>query len=136
VPCAPILNLPQVFEHRQVVHRGMKTHLTDAHGHAPCRWWPTRCASTASAPWPTSRPPGLDQHGDAIRAGQTWRPAVMGQSYNRQVGLSNPQEIRMDMKTSPLSTLADPSLLKTDALIGGEWVAGRPASTSPTRPPA
>ena len=30
----------------------------------------------------------------------------------------------MDMKTSPLSTLSDPSLLKTDALIGGEWVAG------------
>ncbi len=30
----------------------------------------------------------------------------------------------MDMKTSPLSTLADPSLLKTDALVNGEWVAG------------
>jgi succinate-semialdehyde dehydrogenase/glutarate-semialdehyde dehydrogenase len=30
----------------------------------------------------------------------------------------------MDMKTSPLSTLNDASLLKTDALIGGEWVAG------------
>ena len=30
----------------------------------------------------------------------------------------------MDMKTSPLSTLHDPGLLKTDALIGGEWVAG------------
>jgi succinate-semialdehyde dehydrogenase / glutarate-semialdehyde dehydrogenase len=30
----------------------------------------------------------------------------------------------MDMKTSPLATLADPSLLKTDALIGGEWVSG------------
>jgi succinate-semialdehyde dehydrogenase/glutarate-semialdehyde dehydrogenase len=30
----------------------------------------------------------------------------------------------MDMKTSPLASLADPSLLKTDALIGGEWVAG------------
>ena len=30
----------------------------------------------------------------------------------------------MDLKTSPLSTLSDPSLLKTDALIGGEWVAG------------
>ncbi|MBL8349489.1 MAG: NAD-dependent succinate-semialdehyde dehydrogenase [Burkholderiaceae bacterium] len=30
----------------------------------------------------------------------------------------------MDMKTSPLATLADPGLLKTDALIGGEWVAG------------
>ena len=31
----------------------------------------------------------------------------------------------MDMKTSPLSTLKDPSLLKTDAFIGGEWVAGK-----------
>jgi len=30
----------------------------------------------------------------------------------------------MDMKTSPLSMLNDPSLLKTDALIGGEWMAG------------
>jgi succinate-semialdehyde dehydrogenase / glutarate-semialdehyde dehydrogenase len=30
----------------------------------------------------------------------------------------------MDMKTSPLATLNDPSLLKTDALVGGEWVAG------------
>ncbi|NUP84372.1 MAG: NAD-dependent succinate-semialdehyde dehydrogenase [Burkholderiaceae bacterium] len=30
----------------------------------------------------------------------------------------------MDMKTSPLANLNDPSLLKTDALIGGEWVAG------------
>jgi succinate-semialdehyde dehydrogenase/glutarate-semialdehyde dehydrogenase len=30
----------------------------------------------------------------------------------------------MDTQTSPLSLLADPTLLKTDALIGGEWVAG------------
>jgi len=30
----------------------------------------------------------------------------------------------MDMKTSPLSTLADPTLLKSDALIGGEWSRG------------
>ena len=30
----------------------------------------------------------------------------------------------MDMKTSPLATLADPTLLKTNALINGEWVAG------------
>lgn len=30
----------------------------------------------------------------------------------------------MDMKTSPLATLNDASLLKTDALIGGAWVAG------------
>ncbi len=30
----------------------------------------------------------------------------------------------MDMKTSPLATLADPTLLKTNALVNGEWVAG------------
>ena len=30
----------------------------------------------------------------------------------------------MDMKTSPLALLNDPSLLKTDALINGKWVAG------------
>ena len=30
----------------------------------------------------------------------------------------------MDMKTSPISLLNDPSLLKTDALINGQWVAG------------
>ncbi len=30
----------------------------------------------------------------------------------------------MDMKTSPLATLKDPTLLKTDGLINGEWVRG------------
>ncbi len=30
----------------------------------------------------------------------------------------------MDMKASPIANLNDPSLLKTDALINGEWVAG------------
>jgi succinate-semialdehyde dehydrogenase/glutarate-semialdehyde dehydrogenase len=30
----------------------------------------------------------------------------------------------MDTKTSPLALLSDRTLLKTDALIGGEWVAG------------
>ena len=30
----------------------------------------------------------------------------------------------MDMKTSPLALLKDPSLLKTDALVNGQWVAG------------
>ena len=30
----------------------------------------------------------------------------------------------MDMKTSPLAALNDASLLKTDSLIGGEWVGG------------
>lgn len=33
----------------------------------------------------------------------------------------------MDTKTSPLSTLADPALLKTEGLINGEWVAGNGA---------
>ena len=31
----------------------------------------------------------------------------------------------MDMKNSPLSTLNDPGLLKTDALVGGAWVSGK-----------
>ena len=30
----------------------------------------------------------------------------------------------MDAKTSPLTPLNDPSLLRTDALIGGDWVKG------------
>ncbi len=30
----------------------------------------------------------------------------------------------MDMKTAPLSLLNDPSLLKTDALINGQWIQG------------
>ncbi len=30
----------------------------------------------------------------------------------------------MDMKTSPLALLKDPSLLKTDALVNGQWVRG------------
>ncbi len=33
----------------------------------------------------------------------------------------------MDMKTSPLSLLKDPTLLKTDALINGQWVKGATA---------
>jgi succinate-semialdehyde dehydrogenase/glutarate-semialdehyde dehydrogenase len=30
----------------------------------------------------------------------------------------------MDMKTSPLALLKDPTLLKTDGLINGQWVSG------------
>ena len=40
----------------------------------------------------------------------------------------------MDMKTSPLSTLNDPTLLKTDALIDGAWVGG--GSRFPVTDPA
>jgi succinate-semialdehyde dehydrogenase/glutarate-semialdehyde dehydrogenase len=34
----------------------------------------------------------------------------------------------MDTKTSPLAQLADPGLLRTDALIGGEWVSANDTS--------
>ena len=34
------------------------------------------------------------------------------------------KETLMDMKTSPLSLLKDPSLFKTDALINGQWLKG------------
>ncbi|MFZ2393889.1 MAG: succinate-semialdehyde dehydrogenase (NADP(+)), partial [Rhodoferax sp.] len=38
------------------------------------------------------------------------------------------------MTTSPLSLLKDPTLLKTDALINGQWVgATAGAGTSPSR---
>ena len=30
----------------------------------------------------------------------------------------------MDMKTSPLAQLKDPSLLKTDSLVNGQWIRG------------
>ncbi|MDP3579831.1 MAG: hypothetical protein Q8R75_17515, partial [Methyloversatilis sp.] len=30
----------------------------------------------------------------------------------------------MDMKTSPLALLKDPTLFKTDALINGQWLKG------------
>jgi succinate-semialdehyde dehydrogenase/glutarate-semialdehyde dehydrogenase len=33
-------------------------------------------------------------------------------------------EIAMDMKNTPLALLTDSSLIRTDALIGGEWVTG------------
>jgi succinate-semialdehyde dehydrogenase/glutarate-semialdehyde dehydrogenase len=42
----------------------------------------------------------------------------------RQPGTQYLKEPAMDMKTAPLSLLNDPSLLKTDALINGQWVAG------------
>ena len=45
----------------------------------------------------------------------------------------HPYKTPMDMKTSPLAQLNDPSLLKTDALINGQWVkgSGRFAVTDP-----
>lgn len=42
----------------------------------------------------------------------------------------------MDMKTSPLALLKDPSLLKTDALINGQWVKGANAARFDVHDPA
>jgi len=67
VPCAPINNLPDVFEHPQVVARGMKIGLEAGADKPmplvanPMRFDGQRAA--ADAP-----PPGLDADGEAIRA--------------------------------------------------------------------
>ncbi|EYC51690.1 succinate-semialdehyde dehydrogenase [Hylemonella gracilis str. Niagara R] len=42
----------------------------------------------------------------------------------------------MDMKASPLTQLKDPSLLKTDALINGQWVKGSAAARFDVHDPA
>ncbi|MGE0329838.1 MAG: NAD-dependent succinate-semialdehyde dehydrogenase [Ramlibacter sp.] len=42
----------------------------------------------------------------------------------------------MDMKTSPLALLKDPTLLKTDALINGQWVKGAAAARFDVNDPA
>ena len=75
VPCAPILEIPGVFEHPQVQHRGMQVPLSDALGRAvpmvasPMRFNGVRALSELV-------PPQLDEHGEAIRqalgAGATW----------------------------------------------------------------
>jgi crotonobetainyl-CoA:carnitine CoA-transferase CaiB-like acyl-CoA transferase len=62
VPCAPILNVPEVFEHPQVVARGMKIHNAGMPMvAAPMRLDGDRAVSAAPAP-------RLDEHGVAIRA--------------------------------------------------------------------
>jgi crotonobetainyl-CoA:carnitine CoA-transferase CaiB-like acyl-CoA transferase len=61
VPCAPILELPEVFRHPQVVHRGMRL---DADG-LPMVATPIRF--DGERPVSARRPPALDEQGDAIR---------------------------------------------------------------------
>src|SRR4051812_46876705 len=48
--------------------------------------------------------------------------ATCGQNNGGGAPAPSERRLAMDMKTSPLSMLKDPSLLKTDALIGGEWI--------------
>ncbi|HEY6356413.1 MAG TPA: CaiB/BaiF CoA-transferase family protein [Burkholderiaceae bacterium] len=62
VPCAPILELPEVFKHAQVVARGMQIHNAGMPMvAAPMRLDGTRAVSDRAAP-------RLDEHGAAIRA--------------------------------------------------------------------
>jgi crotonobetainyl-CoA:carnitine CoA-transferase CaiB-like acyl-CoA transferase len=61
VPCAPILELPEVFQHPQVVARGMKIHNAGMPMvAAPMRLDDERAVSNRPAPM-------LDEHGAAIR---------------------------------------------------------------------
>ncbi|HSW23789.1 MAG TPA: CaiB/BaiF CoA-transferase family protein [Burkholderiaceae bacterium] len=61
VPCAPILELPEVFQHPQVVARGMKIHNAGMPMvAAPMRLDDERAVSNRPAP-------KLDEHGAAIR---------------------------------------------------------------------
>lgn len=71
VPCAPILELPQVFEHPQVRHRGLQVQGIDSRGRAmpmvaqPMRFDGERALAARPAPQ-------LDEHGDPIRQGNAW----------------------------------------------------------------
>jgi crotonobetainyl-CoA:carnitine CoA-transferase CaiB-like acyl-CoA transferase len=73
VPCAPILDLPGVFQHPQVVSRGMR--IEGSNGvpmvASPMRFDGQRAISDLP-------PPALDQHGDAVRqalaTGANWPP--------------------------------------------------------------
>jgi hypothetical protein len=80
------------------------------------RWaWPWPTCSPGCTPPPPSWP--------RCARREPHRPRLPHR--RRAAGRAGGDAGQMDMKTSPLSTtLNDPSLLKTDALIGGEWVAG------------
>jgi crotonobetainyl-CoA:carnitine CoA-transferase CaiB-like acyl-CoA transferase len=68
VPCAPILDLPGVFSHPQVVHRGMRVSLADGQGRAvPMVANPMRF--DGQRPMADMPPPALDQDGATLRAG-------------------------------------------------------------------
>ncbi len=62
VPCAPILTVPQVLQHPQVVARGMQVAIEGI----PMIANPMRI--DGQRPLAAHRPPRLDEHGDAVRA--------------------------------------------------------------------
>lgn len=63
VPCAPILDLPGVFTHPQVVARGLRVAADDG---TPMVAQPMRV--DGQRPLAERRPPRLDEHGPALRA--------------------------------------------------------------------
>ena len=75
VPCAPILNLPGVFAHHQVVARGMQAGL-DVGAERLMPMVPNPMRFDGQRAMAEQPPPGLDEHGDALRQalrqGQGW----------------------------------------------------------------
>ena len=84
VPCAPILELPEVFKHAQVVQRGMQLQIDGP----PMVGTPMRFDGVR--PVAGLKPPLLDEHGDALRQalarGQGWPAAdqiALGDTISR-----------------------------------------------------
>ena len=75
VPCAPILNLPGVFAHKQVVARGMQAGF-DVGADRPMPQIPNPMRFDGQRAMADQPPPGIDEQGDAIRAalaqGEGW----------------------------------------------------------------
>ncbi len=67
VPCAPILDLPGVFKHPQVLARGMQTGL-DVGADKPMPQVANPMRFDGQRAMAHQAPPGLDEHGDALRA--------------------------------------------------------------------
>jgi crotonobetainyl-CoA:carnitine CoA-transferase CaiB-like acyl-CoA transferase len=68
VPCAPILAVPEVFKHPQVLARGMQI------GKDGMPMVATPMRFDGQRPVAEQPPPRLDEHGDEIRRGSAWRP--------------------------------------------------------------
>ena len=66
VPCAPILNLPGVFRHHQVVARGMQAGM-DVGTERPMPMVPNPMRFDGQRAMAQTPPPRLDEHGDALR---------------------------------------------------------------------
>ena len=73
VPCAPILNLPGVFRHHQVVARGMQAGM-DVGTERPMPMVPNPMRFDGQRAMAQTPPPQLDEHGDALRQALSQQP--------------------------------------------------------------